>query len=249
MSPSRERPHNHVVGTLPCVRLSSRPGVPFPTGPAKPPRCSDFRSVGVLLCYTCHMTKQMTCSVDGCSLLSYARTLCTRHYYRWTRYGDPTHSRATHSMLIQEKLEFYGWIVTSTGCWEWSGNRFSNGYGQLYISGRKLLTHKIAYELWVGPIPEGQVVRHFVCDNPPCINPAHLRVGTTKDNFRDKAAHGRQVYGEGVHNSKLTSTDVVEIRLSYTAGTESQRELADRFGVSSACVNKVCTRKTWARVI
>ena len=84
------------------------------------------------------------------------------------------------------------YVVTTSGCWEWSRSRTAAGYGKMTRDGRGgwMLAHRASYEHFVGPIPQGLVVMHM-CDNPPCINPEHLRVGTTAENLADMRAKGR----------------------------------------------------------
>lgn len=90
----------------------------------------------------------------------------------------------------EERLRHFGWTETSDGCWEFNGAR-SAGYGRLWLNGRMRTAHRTAYEAWVGPVSDKQVVMHS-CDNPPCINPAHLRAGTQADNLADMTAKGRR---------------------------------------------------------
>lgn len=86
----------------------------------------------------------------------------------------------------------------SDGCWEWIGMRVKPGvktpngpdYGYLWLEGKMVRAHRLAYEFFVGPIPTGAFVLHS-CDRPWCVNPAHLRVGTAVDNARDCVARGR----------------------------------------------------------
>lgn len=90
-----------------------------------------------------------------------------------------------------ERLLSIGWTVTQDGCWDWNGAKnVRNGYGSLYAEGRAWKAHRVSYEHHVGPIPEGMKVLH-ACDNPPCVNPAHLGVGTQRDNMRQASERGR----------------------------------------------------------
>ena len=101
-------------------------------------------------------------------------------------------------MTIVERLKRRIKINQKNGCWEWLGAKYSNGYGAITITvdgkPRAKLTHRISYEVFCGPIPEGLCVLHK-CDNPKCINPAHLFVGTYKDNMQDAKAKGRVASG------------------------------------------------------
>jgi len=81
-------------------------------------------------------------------------------------------------------------VVTESGCWEYQGQRNDNGYGIVYYQDRLQGAHRVAYQLSCEPIPGGLVVMHS-CDNPPCVKPAHLSVGTVADNNRDREAKGR----------------------------------------------------------
>lgn len=82
-------------------------------------------------------------------------------------------------------------VRTSAGCWEFGGARLSSGYGKIALTRSKpVFTHRIAYQEMIGPIPEGMRVLHK-CDNPPCCNPAHLFLGSDKDNWLDARAKGR----------------------------------------------------------
>jgi hypothetical protein len=81
-------------------------------------------------------------------------------------------------------------VDAATGCWEWQGRKNDNGYGMLTVDGVETYAHRHFFALEHGPIPEGMKACH-TCDNPPCVNPAHLFLGTTRDNAVDASAKGR----------------------------------------------------------
>lgn len=119
------------------------------------------------------------------------------------------------------------------GCWEWQGTRQHYGHGLLSVGGRNLKVHRISYEMHVGPIPAGLIVRHR-CDNPPCVNPDHLEVGTRADNNRDRDERGRHVKLEneahGMH--KLTDLEVAAIRRLAETHALTRMAIARKFGIS-----------------
>jgi len=108
-----------------------------------------------------------------------------------------------------------------------------------------IATHRRAYELARGPIPEGLCVLH-TCDNPPCVNPEHLFLGTLDDNTADKVKKGRQSSMKGLENgrAKLTESDVRLIRSSHDSGVA----LSARFGVSARVISSVRLRQSWRHI-
>jgi hypothetical protein len=142
--------------------------------------------------------------------------------------------------------------VRKTGlCWIWTGTiQKANGYGVISESGKKgrrWYAHRYSYTLSNGSIPEGQVVCHR-CDNPACVNPDHLFLGTCRDNMRDATTKNRMVHGERHHSAKLNEELVMEIRARYAAGGCSYKGLAREYGVFDQAIKYAIIGKTWARV-
>jgi hypothetical protein len=140
-------------------------------------------------------------------------------------------------------------------CWEWTGAT-SGGYGSFLLEGKTRKAHRISWELANGPIPEGDgahgtCVCHS-CDNPPCVNPAHLWLGSNTENVADRDHKGRHlegrktVRGEGSPSAKLTADDVENIRANEHNLT--QREQAEIFGVSRGQIHRIITRQKWAHL-
>jgi hypothetical protein len=148
--------------------------------------------------------------------------------------------------------------VTDTGCWEWTKAR-SNGYGAVPIGPRMIGAHRLAWMKTHGPIPPGLCVCHNCPggDNKSCINPAHLFLGTPKDNLTDAIQKGDfspwsheqdRTRGEGNPLAKLTRDNVVEIRRLWTTSTVTKPELGAQFGVTRHAIHDVLTRRTWGWV-
>lgn len=135
-------------------------------------------------------------------------------------------------------------------CWNWTGCALF-GYGQFRHNGRTTRANRIAWQIANGPIPAGMVVCH-TCDNPTCVNPAHLFIGTHADNVADKMAKGR--YRNGVTRGEahgkhiLSENDVLEIRRMYRNGGYSYADLGQRFHVSRMQIGRVVTMKAWGHL-
>jgi hypothetical protein len=143
---------------------------------------------------------------------------------------------------------------TANGCILWNGRLNEHGYGVISPAGtpglgepHELLAHRVAYELLIGPIPDGLFVLHR-CDNPPCINPIDLFLGTQADNMADKVAKGRQLPGEMHPMAKLTNDDARAIINRYRAGGIYQRQLAKEYGVGQAAISKIILRDGWKNI-
>ena len=133
------------------------------------------------------------------------------------------------------------------GCWEWVAGRFSAGYGGFGLDGKMKYAHRVSWMFEHGPIPDGLFVLHK-CDNPSCVNPAHLFLGTHADNMRDKAEKGRAVGipqpGESHGSAKLTEADVLAIRSDNRIG----RVIAAEYGVSREQIWRIKRRENWTHI-
>lgn len=135
--------------------------------------------------------------------------------------------------------------INQDDCWEWTGAT-RRGYGVMGAHRRSLYVHRISWWLAYGEIPDGLFVCHK-CDNPKCVNPSHLFLGTTQDNTQDKVNKGRQhrPKGELSGTHKLTQVQVDYIRERYAQGGITQRKLAAEFGVKQQCISRVVKRLRW----
>lgn len=133
------------------------------------------------------------------------------------------------------------------GCWIWGASCLKGGYGKFTIHKKDLTSHRVSYMIHKGEIPLGFVVRH-TCDNPKCVNPDHLLVGTRLDNVRDMDDRGRRrtPSGENHKNSKLTRENVIYIRQEYPL--KSMEQLAKELGVCRGTVRDVVWGITWMSI-
>jgi hypothetical protein len=170
-----------------------------------------------------------------------------------------------------KKVDKYGPTMPhmETQCWVWTAS-LSFGYGQFKAGGQILKVHRVAWILSNGQIAHdgsfhGICVCHR-CDNPSCCNPAHLFLGTQRDNADDRTRKGRTVKGNehysklrpervprgNTHYSRLrprlADAQVLEIRAIYAAGSITQRNLAAQFGVSKPTIGRIINRKIWKHV-
>lgn len=186
----------------------------------------------------------MRCSEEGCVKEAESRGLCNTHYMRLRRAGlIPSGHRPKGT--LEER--FFAKIKKTESCWLWVGTLRPNGYGQIQEAGknsRTLSAHRLSYELHKGAISDGMVVMHK-CDNPACVNPDHLEVGTYKDNTADMINKGRKVVvaprGENHVKARLTEQQVLEIR----ASSDRHVDWARRLGVDPSTIRRIREGKIW----
>jgi len=132
-------------------------------------------------------------------------------------------------------------------CIEWKQCRDKANYGVSWFQGKKIAAHRKAWILANGPIPNGMFVLHK-CDNPPCVNPDHLFIGTHADNMRDKAAKGRMRLdgGRPRFSAKVSEGDIGVIRA--LKGKKKQSEIASIYGLCQSAVSRIMTRSNWSDI-
>jgi len=139
-------------------------------------------------------------------------------------------------------------VDRSGECHIWTAYRDCRGYGTIWDDGPKMAP-RTAWKLEHGEYPEGLCVCH-TCDNPACVNPDHLFLGTKGDNNRDRSAKDRTArqIGEMHGQSKLTESQVADILRLYAAGGVSQRALGEAFGITQAHVSDIVNGKCWSHL-
>lgn len=156
-------------------------------------------------------------------------------------------------LSLTERLWQYIDVGKFDECWPWTAGK-RKGYGRFTIGKRSVPAHRLAYEtFWRTSLVNDCLHR---CNNPPCCNPLHLYDGTNSDNQRDAVVAGtsrllrpfNRARGESNGLAKLTGEAVREIRDRYAAGSVSQQQLADEYGVAQSKISALIRRKTWAHI-
>lgn len=132
-------------------------------------------------------------------------------------------------------------------CWEWTRCLHKDGYGQLSYHRKFWLAHRLAWHLARGPIPKGICVCHK-CDNPKCINPDHLFIGSHAENMSDMKNKGRRKNinsGELNGRAKISASDAAEIRNKYQSGKTRQVDLAAEYGIAQTVISLIVRGKIW----
>ncbi len=149
--------------------------------------------------------------------------------------------RKSLSERFWEKVTKDGPLILETRCWKWKASRPDSRYGQIWLKGTNEKAHRASWIVNFGPIPDGLFVLHK-CDNPPCVNPSHLFLGTNKENCDDKTRKGRGLRGR----KKPTVSTVTKhaIKEAAQAG-ETYESLAERFNLSLRTIWRHCSGKRY----
>lgn len=156
-------------------------------------------------------------------------------------------------MKLSLNKQFWNRVEKTNICWLWTGaKRDNNNYGCLVVNGKRILAHRFSWILHNGYIPKKMCVLHK-CDNPPCVNPAHLFLGTQSDNMHDMYKKGRgNKYiiegGEKHPRAILTEKQVLKIRGLYVPYKVSTYKLAEMFNVSRSAIVHITNKRNWKYV-
>lgn len=206
-------------------------------------------------CYNIFVTK---CLVSGCNNKYRSIGLCSSHWKINKKYGNPE-PKCFCGELIQtfagnvgaqlfckfHSLEKRYWDnvdqKSDNECWEWKAAKTKAGYGIIYYDKKNRFAHRLSLEFQGINIPEKMYVCHK-CDNPPCVNPNHLYVGTPYQNSQDKVNRNRHPKGDRHYNYKLSENDVLEIRKLFLNGV-FQSDIARLFNINASYVSDIINNK------
>lgn len=149
---------------------------------------------------------------------------------------------STEERAADLEKRFWRQVQKTDFCWEWQGTRNALNYGHFRIRHKTAKAHRVAWMICNGDIPKGLFICH-ACDNPPCVNPAHLWIGTELENIKDRDTKKRVAHGEKHYNCKLSDADILTI--FNAKGT--QKAIAEKFGIDQSWVSDIKNKKT-ARV-
>lgn len=184
---------------------------------------------------------------------------------------------ATRHRYVSAEQRFWACVAKSDGCWVWTGYRDKDGYGRIGVNDKRIGAHQFSYSLHCGQIPTGMCVCHR-CDNPACVRPDHLFLGTVLDNNKDRTQKGRTASGDrnghstkpentkrgmehynynnpnapqkgsGNGRAKLNENGVRQIRWMWDNGTRTKSEIARFYGVTDTTIGNIINRKLWKHV-
>ena len=193
---------------------------------------------------------QTICGIKECNLPVLTLGLCNKHWRRNKKFGSPMavscHSGSNRGLPAEER--FAKGVIKTDGCWVWKLSRDKNGYGMFRgMIGQTEFTraHRYSYALHTGDMLIGMQALH-TCDNPSCVNPAHLFSGTNADNMRDKAEKGRSRVPKGELNGKAILTERQVLRI--LKDPRPYVEIAAQYDVKPSTIGSVKQRKSWKHI-
>jgi len=197
------------------------------------------------------------CSITGCDNKYRSKGLCSTHWKINKKYGTPvplcwcgefvqTFAGNKGSLILCKKHNLLKrfWdnvdIKSDNECWEWQGSKTKAGYGNILWNNEIHYAHRLSLEFTGEVIPPRYHACHK-CDNPSCVNPNHLFVGSPRENMLDKVSKGRQVFGEKHPNAILTNAEIIIIRQMAEDGVFFS-DISKIFGVSESHISRIVAR-------
>lgn len=191
------------------------------------------------------------CSIEGCEQQHECKGYCKVHYWRFRTHGDPHVVKLEHGHGKTRKEKFWSRVDKTPGfgpngdCWKWTGKPTPQGYGMVSVNGSAIPAHRASWLYTYGEMPKLWLLHS--CDNPRCVNPAHLREGTPADNAADMVKRDRQSKGERRPNAKLTDADILAIRAAPSVWG-IQTKLAKQYDVPTSSINRIRKGLIWTHV-
>jgi hypothetical protein len=171
-------------------------------------------------------------------------SLCRACNLRLSRKGTTDYARFGSPIGgITVERRFFDKVKKTDNCWIWTASVNKQGYGALSIGKKQIRAHRVSYMLFKGQIPDGMHVCHS-CDNPSCVNPDHLWIGTPKDNAKDCLMKNRFPIGQRAGRAKLTEHEVIMIRRATIVG----KAIAKKYNISLEQVYNIRQRRSWKHV-
>ncbi len=186
------------------------------------------------------------CKIDGCGRLLESRGLCTRHYLKLRKYGDPLAGALRHDYGDLARFIERACAYTGDECLLWPFSKLPNSYGTFTYGNRTRTAHSVVCERVHGKAPKGRKDATHTCGKRACVAPRHLVWKSRAENMADHLVHGTRARGEKQGNSKLTAEDVVAIRA--LSASVSQDDLAERYGVCRSQISHIVTRQQWRHI-
>ncbi len=189
------------------------------------------------------------CSVEACDRKLKARGWCALHYGRWVKYKDINRTYPVMRKSLPIETRFWRYVVKNddiNDCWEWIGTKNPAGYGMIKQYGKiNIMAHRLSYILFKGEFKKELHACH-TCDNPSCVNPNHLFIGTDKDNIQDMVNKGRGKSNRGINNpaAKLKDSDIPIIRERLKSG-ELQWKIAKDYSITQSTVSSIKYNRSW----
>lgn len=163
----------------------------------------------------------------------------SKHKFSWK-------GKTEEEKLPMMKIMFYERIEKTESCWIWKGSKIKSGYGIISFGGKPISAHRLSWKIHHEEIGSDMIVRHL-CNNPICVNPEHLAIGTHQDNSDDRVKAGNSGKGSQNCNSSLNEEDIKKIKNLLVLGI-SGAEIGRRFNVSRTTINNIKKQRTWRHV-